>query len=70
MIVRFDGGITAEALRAALSASDIALTGPDSSGVYHAYQHDHTCTRCDMPAALTYDNEPVCVRHWRELDSI
>ena len=70
MIVTFDPDIYVDQLRAALSASDIELLQEDV-GKYRARRRDRTCNRpgCDMPAALTVDSEPVCVRHWRELDT-
>jgi hypothetical protein len=67
MIVHFDSDIYADQLRAALAASEIDLV-PIKKGEYRAKRRDRSCAHCDMPAALLVGNEPVCVRHWRELD--
>ena len=69
MVVHFDSDIYVDQLRAALSASDIELL-QEGIGTYRARRLDRPCTQpdCDMPAALLYRDEPVCVRHWRELD--
>ena len=69
MIVHFDHDIYIDQLRAALAASEIDLV-PTKKGEYRAKRRERSCAHCDTPAALTFNNENVCVRHWRELDKL
>ena len=69
MIVHFDRDITVDQLRAALAALEVDLL-PGEGGEYRARRRDPFCAHCDMPAALVFNNENVCVRHWRELDKL
>jgi hypothetical protein len=71
MIVHFDTDIYVDQLRAALLASEIVLESLPTTNEYRARRLDRSCAQpgCDMPAALLYHDEPVCVRHWRELDT-